>query len=42
MRRMLEGTSGNRLLQIGAKSSSSVIVFRAINYMNIRATREEK
>ena len=31
MRRMLEGTNGNRLLQIDARSSSSVIVFRAIN-----------
>lgn len=31
MRRMLEGTSGSHLLQIGARSSSSVIVFQAIN-----------
>lgn len=43
MRRKLGGMSGSRLLQTGVRSSSSVIVFRAINAneMIIRSTREE-
>lgn len=42
MRRKLGGMSGSRLLQTGVRSSSSVIVFRALNAneMIIRSTRE--